>query len=161
MLTLRHVCGEIINVFYAEGPETIVQFFDRFDRNGEGEEIHVCPKCDNPLTMAWLGNPWLVEPMPLERARQTRDTMHCSGCWSNYLEYEEVRDVDGNVLGYRPYCHFCLEETVGFVSGKFISWARDKDWVAMFDARPLHDLLFNVKPAPKLTEAESIKALGF
>ena len=161
MIVLRHVCGEIINVFYAEGPETIIQFYDRFDRDGVGDEIEFCPKCHEPLSIEWMGNPWLIEPMPLERARQTRDIMYCSGCWSNFLEYEEVRDVDGEILGYRPFCHYCREETVGFVSGRYVTWAREKDWQAEFDARPLYMLLFDVKPLPPMSEAETIKALGF
>jgi len=136
----RHLCGEIVQ---ANITGESVLFYTRFDREGKGLPIILCPNCGMPLEMEWMRALYLVEPMPSDLAIRTESKV-CSNCWGWKWEVYNVPvfDEDGFQLTGEHrlvLCAECLEETRGYVTQRYVGYAREKD--ALDYGRALNGLI--------------------
>lgn len=163
MFPARHVCGEIIFLLHIETPEAIDVFYPRDDRQGIGEPIIYCPKCDEGLLVEYLGNPYLVKIMNGVAAIVTQAHMYCSNCWQNKFYTEPAYDCQTKEIGVRVLCETCREETVGYVSKVYIDIKRTADHFNYEDiVRVLSPILGLAGPAPRRKDEEKILSeLGF
>lgn len=137
----RHICGEIIQ---ADITGESVLFYSRFNLAGEGAPITFCPLCGFALDMTWMRKLYLVDPMPYDMAVNTRSRKVCSNCWGwNFTEYEvPVYDEDGFQIleDHRLLlCSSCMEETRGYVTQRYVGYAREQD--ALDYGRALNGLI--------------------
>lgn len=128
LIPARHVCGEIV---HANLEGEYVLFYTRHDQKGTGHAIYECPRCEYPLTMDWMRRLYYVEPMPYDTAVRTMSRV-CSNCWGWQLEMSgtiKVHDEEtGLDMDYRLVtCKDCGVETRGFVTSRYVGFAREKD----------------------------------
>lgn len=166
----RHICGEIVQ---ADISGESVSFYSRFNKEGTGRPITLCPLCGVVLDMEWMRALYLVEPMPTDLAIRTEGKV-CSNCWGwKWKVYRvPVYDADGFQLAeeYRlVLCESCREETRGYVTQRYVGYAREQD--ALDYGRALNGLIealeleqegqpVNVEKIKKSTN-EIMSALGF
>ena len=168
----RHLCGEIVQ---ADITGESVMFFSRYHTKGEGVIITHCPLCGGKLDMDFMRALYLVEPMPTDLAIRAEGKV-CSNCWGWKWKVHPVPvyDEDGFQLPeeYRlVLCEACQEETRGYVTQRYVGYAREAD--ALNYGRALNGLIealeleqegqpVNVEPLKvKKTRNELLNILGF
>jgi len=167
----RHLCGEIVQ---ADISGEDVLFYPRFNTEGKGAPIKICPLCGLELDMEYMRALYLVEPMPSNLAIRAEGKV-CSNCWGwkwNVYRAIPVYDEDGLQLDARHdlvLCANCLEETRGYVTQRYVGFAREKD--ALDYGRALNGLIEALEleqegqpvqvEKVKHTRAENMAALGF
>lgn len=154
---LRHICGEIVNLD-DEG-----NYHPRFDRDCKEPTIDNCPYCHNVLEEGWFRPLYRVEPMSRGMMERTISGKYCcSNCWEYGLIVQEVLpEEEGGETLYRVLCASCLEETVGYVSGKFAAWMREQDYLNYLTVRRSLGEVMGVKLPERRSIEENLRMLGF
>lgn len=123
----RHICGEIVQANIT-GEDVI--FYSRFDTGGKGRPISNCPLCGHLLAMDWMRALYLVEPMTWITVLHTEGRKVCSNCWGWNYERRKIGHCEGQLEQYYYLlCADCKEETIGYVTQKYVGYAREKDRV--------------------------------
>lgn len=126
ILPTRHVCGEIVQVDLSSD----YPMFYRYDKTGR--PLLSCPRCDYPLTMDWMIRLYFVDPMPYDVAVRTEGKA-CSNCWGQVaMTSDRIAILDeetGLMMSYRiVLCNDCRENTRGYVTHRYIGFARERDY---------------------------------
>lgn len=170
MIPQRHVCNEIV---YADLESDYALFYPRTDSKGAGRPILSCPRCSDPLNMDWMRPLYQVEPMPYATALRTEGKV-CSNCWGR------VQIASGPIPVYNPevnlmedyrivLCLSCREETRGYVTQRYVGYAREADYLdygraitGLAEALELEQEGLPIKiKTKKLSVSENIAMLGF
>lgn len=163
MPTLRHICGEIVH----QDPQGL--YHGRFDRDCIDDPITVCPLCGNVLEEGWFRPLYRVEPMSFERAMRTM-SLNCSNCWGHgfiikdvtvTVEPETEDEEPTQVQMHLVLCAYCLEETVGYVSSRYIGNARLRDLGDYGQALITLGKELGLYTPPERTAMEGLAELGF
>lgn len=167
----RHVCGEIVQADIT-GENAI--FYSRFDTQGAGRSIKNCPSCGVLLSMDWMRALYLVEPMPYTTYLHIQGRKVCSNCWGYIFDMHDIRayDFEGLPIMERHVlllCHDCGVETKGYVTQKYVGYAREADHLdygralnGLVEALELEQpgIPVNVSKV-KHTQAQNLAELGF
>lgn len=170
LIPVRHVCGEIV---YANLESEYPPFYDRNNPKGNSNPLSACPRCEYPLTMDWMQSLYRVEPMPYDVAIRTMGKV-CSNCWGQ-LEMSKsfpVWDEDEGLFisCARVTCRTCGEETRGYVTHRYVGYARERDYLdygraiqGIAEALELEQdgLPFKLPTKEKLSERANLAQLGF